>query len=263
MSGIGLPSGLGTGPRSLAWIPPWCLLSIWAFLVFPTRTESQIVEGWLLDSRSGWPVAMGRVSLVTDGGVEVIHTLSDTVGFFRLAGPGPGIYHIYADRMGYLSSIEGPLQLRQGEVTQVRFRLKSSPLTLDSFSVVAERRVPTLDAVGFYNRKESGGGHFIERSAIEERLEARDLGDLFVGIPGVSVGNHGVSLRGMSSIRRGCSPSVFLDGVRVQTESWEKVAHPMDVEAIEIYRRPSEVPAQYGGAMSGCGVILIWMRRGK
>ena len=32
--------------------------------------------------------------------------------------------------------------------------------------------------------------------------------------------------------------------------------------AIEVFRRPSEVPARYGGAESGCGVILIWTLRG-
>jgi hypothetical protein len=43
-----------------------------------------------------------------------------------------------------------------------------------------------------------------------------------------------------------------------------KILDPLlDVEAIEVYRRPSEIPVQYGGPTRGCGVILIWMRRGR
>ena len=39
---------------------------------------------------------------------------------------------------------------------------------------------------------------------------------------------------------------------------------PQDVEAIEVYRRASEVPAHFGGMSTAtqCGVIAIWTRRG-
>lgn len=38
---------------------------------------------------------------------------------------------------------------------------------------------------------------------------------------------------------------------------------PEDVHAIEVYRTPSEIPAQFGGAESACGVILVWTQRGR
>jgi hypothetical protein len=40
------------------------------------------------------------------------------------------------------------------------------------------------------------------------------------------------------------------------------VIHPNNVEAIEVYRSPAEVPPQYGGAEAACGVILLWRRVG-
>jgi hypothetical protein len=35
---------------------------------------------------------------------------------------------------------------------------------------------------------------------------------------------------------------------------------PNEVEGIEVYRRLSEVPAEYRKAGSECGVVLIWLK---
>jgi hypothetical protein len=44
----------------------------------------------------------------------------------------------------------------------------------------------------------------------------------------------------------------------------DDVVIPADVEAVEVYRRGSEVPAHFGGMSTAtqCGVIAIWTRRG-
>ncbi len=68
---------------------------------------------------------------------------------------------------------------------------------------------------------------------------------------------------------------VWIDGLRIEpTEilpaggltslnSWTRAIHPIDIEAIEVYRTPAEIPAQYNtGGNAACGVILIWTRRG-
>jgi outer membrane receptor for ferrienterochelin and colicin len=39
------------------------------------------------------------------------------------------------------------------------------------------------------------------------------------------------------------------------------VVDPDQVEAIEVFRGPSEIPAQYNDNNSQCGVILIWTRK--
>lgn len=40
------------------------------------------------------------------------------------------------------------------------------------------------------------------------------------------------------------------------------LVQPSDVWAVEVYRGPAEVPAQYLDSNSRCGVILIWTKRG-
>jgi hypothetical protein len=36
----------------------------------------------------------------------------------------------------------------------------------------------------------------------------------------------------------------------------------MDVEAIEVYKGPASIPAQFIDSDTQCGVILIWTKRG-
>jgi hypothetical protein len=38
---------------------------------------------------------------------------------------------------------------------------------------------------------------------------------------------------------------------------------PTDIEGIEIYRRATEVPPEFGGLQARCGVILVWTRRAQ
>jgi hypothetical protein len=35
-----------------------------------------------------------------------------------------------------------------------------------------------------------------------------------------------------------------------------------DVAAVEVYRSPAEVPPEFNGPNAGCGVVVIWTRRG-
>ncbi|RMH14199.1 MAG: hypothetical protein D6701_11515, partial [Gemmatimonadetes bacterium] len=58
-----------------------------------------------------------------------------------------------------------------------------------------------------------------------------------------------------------------VNGVKRSTVSLERgdldLIRPEDIEAIEVYRGASEVPAEFGGSDAGCGAIVIWTRRGR
>ena len=61
-----------------------------------------------------------------------------------------------------------------------------------------------------------------------------------------------------------CRANVYVDGVQMgfdETISVDQTV-PMEwVEAIEVYRRASEVPAEFLGRAT-CGVVAVWTRRG-
>ena len=63
-----------------------------------------------------------------------------------------------------------------------------------------------------------------------------------------------------------CWPRVIVDGVVVSTGGAEPaeidaLVDPSRIEGMEVYRRPAELPAEFGGAQSGCGVIVVWTKR--
>ncbi|NIQ54775.1 MAG: TonB-dependent receptor plug domain-containing protein, partial [Gemmatimonadetes bacterium] len=130
------------------------------------------------------------------------------------------------------------------------------------------------------------GGHFITPHDIE-RSPARTTEDLLLGIPGVAV--QPISDDGPGSefgrtpfvgdrvrIRSGnglCDPTVYVDGVRVpyrpegrSPATLTSVVPLGSVEAVEVYRRPSEVPMEYNATQTGgsvCGVLVFWTRGGE
>ena len=221
------------------------------------------MEGWTVDSRSGRAISFARVSLTDSAGKEIARTLSDSSGFFRLRPGEPGTYLLYAEAPGFLSGIEGPLELASTDTLLVGYSLQPAPIQLDSLTISVDPRSSRLQEVGFFRRAQAGREIRLDRRAIEQRLEARDIRDLLVGIPGVSITNEGVSLRGMSTLLGRAHRGFRWMRILVSAEGWEKAVHPMHIEGLEIFRRPSEAPAQYAGAQSGCGVVLIWTRTGR
>jgi hypothetical protein len=61
-----------------------------------------------------------------------------------------------------------------------------------------------------------------------------------------------------------CRANVYIDGVMQSFDEAISLDQtvPMDwIEAIEVYRRAAEVPAEFLGRAT-CGVVAIWTRRG-
>jgi hypothetical protein len=184
---------------------------------------------------------------------------------------------VVARRDGYTPAVQGPVALLTGNAVDIEFALGATGLTLEPTTVTADVPVPSLVANGFYDRQRGGRGIFLDRLAIERRAGARELGDLLRAIPGVTVDFNGlIRLRGISTGTAGAcgAPLVFVDGIAVNRREaasgvpdpsqWQRSIDPVDIEAIELYRSPAEVPAQYNtGAMAACGVILIWVRQGR
>jgi hypothetical protein len=172
----------------------------------------------------------------------------------------------------------------------VLIRLSRSPVRLPPLSVSV--RSAWLEETGFYERRLEAGisGHFIDRAQIEKR-NPTFLTDLFFGVPGTKVHTLGMSQRvvqfsrsesgGLSRpqgqderVRRlmnlpGCQPYVYLDGRR-HADILEtgrslvldfNIINPDAIEAVEVYVGAA-TPPQFRNE-NGCGVLLIWTRRGR
>jgi hypothetical protein len=239
--------------------------------------QGQTLRGQVIDAKSLRPVPSAEVRLLAAGEQLAASAVADDSGRFALEADTAGEYSIRVERIGYAAIAAGPIRLAAGATTGVLVRMAVDAVPLDALTVVAEAMVPWLDRAGFYERKKYGTGRTIEREAILER-NPRHTSDLLRGIPGVRiVSRHDGSdvvlraggLVSLAGNNKGgyCAPQVFLDGLVVshaKADPRERFDIDSlltgDIEAIEVYTSPSQVPPQYGGAFSMCGVILFWTR---
>jgi len=167
------------------------------------------------------------------------------------------------------------------------------PPAVDSVSVRAvEPRSRPMQA--FERRRRRGGGAFLVRAQIEG-LHANRVTDLLRTLPGVTVHsdergipvvelrgstrlspepapavradtaasapgrNSSGAVTGQASVRR-CPAGYQVDGLPVDgTGGIDIDLRPEDVEALEVYS-PGQVPVEFSGRRSACGVVLIWTR---
>jgi len=169
------------------------------------------------------------------------------------------------------------IEITMGHLAVLEVQMAPEALELEPLVVTAERRAFHLEMEGFYERKELGG-IFITPEVLEKR-QPRKLTDVFFGLPGVRVGEQSLGA-GPRSVwfRIGeradaiCWPMVFVDRQMVSNGGLssnspdpgavDDFVHGLDVSAIEAYTHASSIPAEFNGPNAGCGVIVIWTKRG-
>jgi hypothetical protein len=265
------PGGLGSMPNPAltldfsrhSWARVAVVFGLALFLAPPV--SGQTLQGHLLELDTESPISGGSVTLIDEEGETVTSTVSDSSGLFLLQAPSPGRYSVSAEALGYFSTVDGPLEFTEGQNLQAIFHLQRNPIVLDPLHVSVEQRNRRLEIAGFFQRKQAGLGTFIEREEIEKR-DPRFLSDLFRMRPGFRVvgavgGAELVSRRMSTFANPNCRPLIYLDGLPMERGAIDRLIHPSLVEAIEAYSGISQLPAQYSGAESGCGVVLVWTRR--
>jgi hypothetical protein len=113
-----------------------------------------------------------------------------------------------------------------------------------------------------------GTGRFIDRGEIE-RNGAANITDVLRTVTGLRVIQAGLSATVVLSgnpAGRGLEPQChvrfYLDGMVIHADGDVNRLVPLDwVEAIEVYRRAAEMPAEFLSDGT-CGAVAIWTRRG-
>lgn len=266
------------------------VLAAMALLSLPAGVETQEISGRLLDLDTDRPVPLGLVMMYTESGDSISSTISDGLGRFRVESPEPGSFVLVAAALGYEETRAGIFELGEGASMEVEYRLPSQPLPMDAFLVSVNQ--PVLDhhlvRNGFVRRLQRGLGKFITPHDIAES-SARSTESLLTGIPQVRVGTVRISTGGLGvpaphlgetvqiagPLGRWCQPMVFVDGRKILYDpstglNLSAYASIADVEAVEVYRRPAEIPVEFparqrmtpGDQDTGCGVLVLWTKRG-
>jgi len=245
----------------------------------PVAPPPAIVSGVVVDS-AGVPIPHAVFSVVG----ESLRVVTDSQGRFRLAVP-PGPRLIAVRALGY-RPLMWAVTLGSGLEASGRIRLQRLSIALPEITVVGERYVPGRLA-GYYQRRQTGLGKYIDSATIARRFPSRTA-DLLQGIAGVRVlQGHDpftpsvgfVRCSDILTFRPQASPclldpncgvhpgvkseqgvAVYVDGFRVLGDPGDILGtiNPADVEAIEVYRGPAELPAEFNS--DDCAAIVIWTK---
>jgi len=230
--------------------------------------DAQVVRGRIVDRATMQPIPTTEVTAVTLGGRRIGQTISDSAGAFSLDLRNAGSYRLEAQRIGYRSVTSPGFDVGAREVLEVDLNMTVESINLDPLVIhgrAASPHLPDLERAGFYARERSAPGLFMRRDDIARTRGAR-MSEVLGTIPGVRratiQGRAGVSLGRSGGTGRACPPAVFLDGMPVvRAEGIDDIIAVTAIEAVEVYRGPSQTPPQFAGPETGCGVIVIWSRR--
>lgn len=115
----------------------------------------------------------------------------------------------------------------------------------------------------FEIRRSSGRGQFLTDEQIQ-RSGASNIQDAVREMRGVLLDCSGTMYGGcrirMSRAPERCLPEYYVDGQK--DNEFGPTTPIRDVIGIEVYTGPSDVPGDFAGSRSGCGVIALWTRSG-
>jgi len=233
------------------------------------------VMGRVIDSETG--AAIAGVEITETGSDR--RTVSDETGDFDLSDLPPGFVQLTLRHVGHhQQSIR--LELRRGQMLQLPPEVpQMAPLDvalLEPVVIEGERiELRQLRLRQFYTRREHGSGSFVTKDEFEQwhPLYTTDILRRVRGVRVVPNPNYGSrdsrrfiveSSRSAERIQGGtCPPLYFLDGVLIgnaRNSDIDVVLSTNNIEAIEAYSGPSQMPATFNMPGSRCGVIAFWTR---
>ncbi len=238
---------------------------------------AQTVAGRVVDPDTDAPLAGAHLRLLDRGGASVASAYSGEAGGFRLVAPRPGSWRVTAELLGYGTVTSEPLDLAEGATVTVRVRMVIDPLKIAEPVIVTSGRTRLNPDLDEFERRRRGGqrsgfGHFIYGEDLEHRGGSRPT-DLLRGVPGVTVsGDGGQGMGQVVRMRGGCVPAIFLNGSRINygnqrgrympLESLDAYVDVESIEGIEVYRGSMQPGGRFVDR-TGCGLVLVWTKRGE
>jgi hypothetical protein len=190
--------------------------------------------------------------------VLAAETRSETDGSFRMERVPIGAYRMEVESLGY-QPLERRLRVDGASPMEVSIQLVPDALELEGI-VAVSLRSRSLQANGFYTRREQGLGATFNRDEIEASGYVR-VTELLRNARGLTLRRPTPMSNPHLFFRAGgsaCRPVIFLDGISVGNDlSVDDLVGANDLEAVEVHRSAS-LPAQF--PQNSCGAILLWTR---
>ncbi|HEX8905274.1 MAG TPA: carboxypeptidase regulatory-like domain-containing protein [Longimicrobiaceae bacterium] len=238
-------------------------------LLLSAALQAQSFVGKVMDRAGEGPVQAATVEALGPGDRVAARARSAADGAFTLHLREPGDFRLRVQRIGYRTATSEAVPVAAMQTVRVELRISTSEIALDPLTVVARTdapRSPRLEREGFYARQQMHVGAFVTRQDIE-RSKPLHSTETLRGIPGVRVHPIGGTTQHIAVITRrergGCVPLLLVDNMVMGAEDLDLQIPPNDIEGIEVYRGPSEIPGRYISLASPCGLIVVWSRDGN
>ena len=232
-----------------------------AALTATVRRGKASVRG-LITTMDQRPLANAVVRVIGSGS-QVRTTVA---GAFTIADAGAGTQTLEARAIGYQPT-RAAVRLNEAGATVVNLRLPVQRVQLDTVRVVAGKQL-TPEVRAIERRWRVGVGTIMDGNLVRDR-SSLFVTDALRGVSGVTVrqvGGFGQTVWMRASNGNECQASVIYDGAplppsQAASISIDELVRREDIAAIEMYPRPSMIPAEFTSMESGCGVIAIWTKR--
>jgi len=227
-----------------------------AFLRLGAQTQSPAryeVTGIVIDEEKA-PVPSAELALMRQG--EASRLLrSGADGRFSFTNVRPGPIALTVRRLGYKATSVDVDVSPAGVVPPVEIELQEVASDIDDVIVEASKG----HLREFYEHKGTNNfGKFFDQKDIE-RLARSYVSEVFRGVPGATI--EASDRSGNRILLRGCTPTVWVDGVRAAGAEVDEVARPSDLAGMEVYPSWAGLPIQYQDRDNRmCGVVVLWTR---
>jgi hypothetical protein len=221
----------------------------------PETAAAQVtLRGHVVDSELGHPLARAQVRV--EGRPDRLTT--DTLGWFEARALRGGETEVRIERIGYVTDVF-TVHLPASGTAEGVFALDFTGHNLPAVVVEGRALELTPRYIDFERRRDRGIGAYLRWDELEIKGYA-SVGDALRGVRGVRIrcDQQRFECHAVMSRSPRCRPAWWIDGVEVSSFRESTPVH--DVYGIEIYRGPGEIPGEFAGSNSACGVIVVWTK---
>lgn len=238
----------------------WMCLTLYPVAAAAQRGTARIY-GTVIDRESQAPLA----------GVQIVHlgdgrsVTTDSLGLYQFDKLAGGLVRFMVRAARYPATTL-VVALVPGEQMERDVALEKASSTVTGAQALPEVKVSAPPSLGpryadFERRRLTGRGQYMTAEEIERTGAAR-LQQVVLNLRGVHVdcgGGAGCFIR-MTRAPMRCLPEYVVDE-RVDNMFGPAVA-AQDIQALELYTGPADVPGEFAGRNAGCGLIVIWTKSG-
>ena len=247
-----------------------------ALMAFPVAAQQTgTVTGSATDASTNAGLQSVQMSLVDSG----LGTLSNANGRFLILNVPAGSYTLRAERLGYATQDVTITVTAGGTVTQ-DFRMESQALGLDEIIVTGTAGAARRREIGNTIGSVSVADVIEPPQSVDALLQGRVSGMTVMTASGNAGSGARIRLRGNVSIAQSNQPLIYVDGVRIRSDAFDKNVpptgypgrsgndvssplnsiNPSDIDRVEVIKGAAATTLY--GTEAAAGVIQIFTKRG-